>query len=101
MNIRFVIFGFILYLSSFLAGYCYAQNTPTNFTSEKDIAKQAELFFTQENYIGAKPLFSQLLSLHPNDVNYTFKFGVCEIYYLSPSMASESARFLDPNLLLP
>ena len=80
MNIRFVFFGLVLYLLSFTAGYSYAQNAQTNFTSEKEIAKQAEVFFTQENYVGAKPLFSQLLSLHPNDVNYTFKFGVCEIY---------------------
>ncbi|MDD3877697.1 MAG: hypothetical protein PHT69_13835, partial [Bacteroidales bacterium] len=49
----------------------------TAYSSEKDLIKNAELLFKNENYVAALPLYSQLLSLYPRDHMYNYKFGVC------------------------
>lgn len=49
----------------------------TAYKSERDLIKNAEQFFRQENYVEALPLYSQLLSLYPQNTHYNFKFGVC------------------------
>ena len=48
--------------------------------SEKDLQKQAENLFNDQDYIDAFPLFSQLLSLYPDNINYNYKFSVCMLF---------------------
>jgi hypothetical protein len=57
--------------------FAIAQN---NFGSEKELRKQAENLFKDDNYAEALPLFSQLLSLYPKDPNFNYKYGVCLLY---------------------
>ncbi|MDF1672462.1 MAG: hypothetical protein P1U41_03100, partial [Vicingaceae bacterium] len=47
------------------------------YNSEEELKKGADELFEQENYIKALPLFSQLLSTYPKDVNYNYKYGAC------------------------
>ncbi len=54
-----------------------AQN---QYESEDKILKDAEKYFKENNYPKAFPLYSQILSLHPRDFNYNFKFGVCLLF---------------------
>lgn len=51
-----------------------AQN---DFKSEEDLKKNAEELFEETEFAKAMPLYSQLLSLHPKDANFNFRFGVC------------------------
>ena len=48
--------------------------------TEEELIKQAEDLFKDELYINAFPLFSQLLSLYPDNINYNYKFSVCMLY---------------------
>ena len=61
----------------FASQYASAQS---NFGSEKELRKQAEGLFKDDDYASALPLFSQLLSLYPKDPNFNYKFGVCLLY---------------------
>lgn len=61
----------------FVSQYASAQN---NFGSEKELRKQAEGLFKDDDYASALPLFSQLLSLYPKDPNFNYKYGVCLLY---------------------
>lgn len=55
-------------------------NAQNNFGSEKELRKQADNFFKDDEYAAALPLYSQLLSLYPKDPNYNYKYGVCLLY---------------------
>jgi len=55
----------------------YDANCQTTYSSQKDLKKNADILFNEEDYVAALPLFSQLLSLYPKDPNYSYKFGVC------------------------
>lgn len=48
--------------------------------SGKDLKKQADNLFAQEDYTKAYKLYSQLVSNFPKDPEYNFKLGVCMIY---------------------
>jgi hypothetical protein len=61
----------------FASQYASAQS---NFGSEKELRKQAEGLFKDDDYASALPLFSQLLSLYPKDPNFNYKYGVCLLY---------------------
>lgn len=63
----------ILFLFSFSG---FAQD----LKNEADVKKKAEVLFTEQDYVSAFPLFSQLLSLYPKDPNYNYKFGVCLLF---------------------
>lgn len=52
-------------------------NAQVTATSESDLKKQAEKFFSSEDYEPAMPLYSQLLSLYPQNADYNYRFGVC------------------------
>ncbi|HRG58008.1 MAG TPA: hypothetical protein PK323_03570 [Bacteroidia bacterium] len=65
---------FLLLLINFFA---LAQN---NFGSEKELRKQAENLFKDDEFAAALPLYSQLLSLYPKDPNFNYKYGVCLLY---------------------
>src|SRR6185295_17866832 len=51
-----------------------AQKAPA---SEADVKKQADKFFNNEKYVEATPLYSQLLSLYPQNSQYCYRYGVC------------------------
>lgn len=68
--------GTLLFLV-FINFFAIAQN---NFGSEKELRKQAESLFKDDDYAAALPLFSQLLSLYPKDPNFNYKYGVCLLY---------------------
>ena len=50
------------------------------YGSEQELKEGADKLFTEENYVDALPLFSQLLSLYPKDLNYNYKYGACVLY---------------------
>jgi len=64
-------------LITFLLLHFIGANCQTTYKSEKDLKKNAEILFKNENFVAALPLFSQLLSLYPKDPNYSYKFGTC------------------------
>lgn len=47
------------------------------YNSEDELKKAAAELFDAEDYIKALPLYSQLLSTYPKDVNYNYKYGAC------------------------
>lgn len=58
----------------------FVANAQNNFGSEKELRKQAESLFKDDDYAAALPLYSQLLSLYPKDPNFNYKYGVCLLY---------------------
>ncbi len=46
---------------------------------EQKVEDEAFMFFTNKDYDKAMSLFSQLLSLHPQDPSYNYGYGVCLI----------------------
>jgi hypothetical protein len=51
-----------------------------NPSSNKDLIKQADKLFEQEEYSKAYKLYSQLVSNFPKDPLYNYRLGVCMIY---------------------
>ncbi|HIN39137.1 MAG TPA: hypothetical protein EYM84_02555, partial [Flavobacteriales bacterium] len=51
-----------------------------NQKSEKALIKNAEGLFKNEMYIDAYPLYSQLLSIYPDNIKYNYKFSVCMLF---------------------
>ena len=51
-----------------------------SFKNEAELIKQANENFEGGSFMQALPLFSQLVSLHPRNADYNFKFGSCVIY---------------------
>ncbi|MCD4697586.1 MAG: hypothetical protein K8S16_15275, partial [Bacteroidales bacterium] len=47
---------------------------------EGEIITRAEKLFEAKNYQEAMPLFAQLVSVHPENGEYNYKFGVCTLY---------------------
>ena len=64
-------------LITFLLLHFIGANSQTTYKSEKDLKKNAEILFKNDDFVTALPLYSQLLSLYPKDPNYSFKFGAC------------------------
>ncbi len=52
---------------------------PTNVT-EEDVIKQANELFSNDDYQGALPLYAQLVSVHPAEAEYNYRFGVCTLF---------------------
>ena len=78
---------FILLLAAIVSSqFIQAQ---TNFESEADLIKQADKLFNNSDYATAQPLYSQLLSTHPNEGDYLFKYGTCLLF-----MESDKERSL-------
>ena len=69
--------GVFLSISLLHINFALAQE---DFKSEKDLKKNADKIFESKDYIKAFPLFSQLLSIYPNDADYKYKFSVCMLY---------------------
>ncbi len=52
----------------------YAQ---TDYKSEQDLIKQADKAFGAKQYLQALPMYSQIVSNHPDNANYNYALGVC------------------------
>jgi len=52
-------------------------NLFAQYNSEEELKKGANELFEEGNYIKSLPLYSQLLSTYPKDVNYNYKYGAC------------------------
>jgi hypothetical protein len=48
--------------------------------TEQDLAKEAKTLFDAGQYLKAYPLYSQLVSLYPQNPDYNYRFGACAIY---------------------
>jgi tetratricopeptide (TPR) repeat protein len=51
-----------------------------NSVTEEDVIKQANELFSNEDYQGALPLYAQLVSVHPAEAEYNYRFGVCTLF---------------------
>lgn len=64
---------------TFLIFTTLAFSQPADVT-EKDVIKQANELFSNDDYQGALPLYAQLVSVHPADAEYNYRFGVCTLF---------------------
>lgn len=70
-----------------LAGSIQAQQT------EEEIKEKANRLFDQEQYVEATSLFLRLISLHPEDVSYNYKYGTC-LLFNSDDQKKDALRYL-------
>jgi WD40-like Beta Propeller Repeat len=61
--------------------------------TEQQLEKDANALFSKGEYLKAFPMFSQLVSLYPNHLDYNYKFGACAIY--SEPDKSKAIRYLN------
>ncbi len=73
-KVKSVILFFTFFICTILA---FSQQA--NVT-EDDIIKQANELFSEEDYQGALPLYAQLVSVHPAEPEYNYRFGVCTLF---------------------
>ncbi len=72
-TIKTILLGF------FLLGALIPLSAQTK-KDETKLAKEALSFYNAQQLSDAYPLYSQLISLSPSNVDYTFHFGVCAMY---------------------
>ena len=63
-----------------------------DFEDEEDLIKTANKHFSKGEYTQCVELFSQLVSNHPQDPNYNFKYGTCLLF--STEDKEQAIRFL-------
>ena len=61
--------------------------------TEQQLAKEANELFTSGDFLKAYPLYSQLVSLYPQNANYSYRFGACAIY--SDPDKAKAIKFLN------
>jgi len=61
--------------------------------TEDELIKRAGKLFEQEEYVGATPLYLRLLSLHPKNSDYNFRYGSCLLY--NSNQKKEAIRYLN------
>jgi|GEM_PF-2461096 len=59
-----------------VAGSVFAQSSK----EEAQLIEQASTWFEEEHFAQAYPIYSQLVSLHPQDADLNFRFGTCALY---------------------
>ena len=69
---KIVVFAIVLMIFSI--------NAKAQYSSEEELKEAANQFFSDENYIEALPLFTQLLSTYPKDPNYNYKYGASALF---------------------
>lgn len=74
MGKKYFVVLFSVVLMAFLPARLHAQAT------EADVIRNAAAAFDRQDYAAAMPLYSQLLSNHPKDPNYSYRFGVCMLF---------------------
>jgi len=60
--------------------------------SEQQLSKEASSYFGAGDYLKAYPIYSQLVSLHPKNEDYLYRFGACAIY--SDADKSKAIQYL-------
>lgn len=60
--------------------HAFALHAQKSGKNDDDLARRANELFEQGQFAKAYPLYSQLVSLKPNDASYNFKFGTCALY---------------------
>lgn len=60
--------------------------------NEQQLAKEANEYFHSGDFLKAYPLYSQLVSLYPQNADYSYRFGACAIY--SDPDKSKAIKFL-------
>ncbi|NOX46230.1 MAG: hypothetical protein GXO89_04550 [Chlorobi bacterium] len=63
-------------------------------SSEQDIIKKAADFFGNEKFVEALPLYAQLVSVHAENAEYNFCYGVCALF-ANKKDKEQSLRFLN------
>jgi len=76
IKVRQAIF-FLTLVLLFSSHTLFSQKAPAN---ESQLKKQANNYFEDEDYANAYLQYSQLLSLHPDDPNYNYRFGACMLF---------------------
>ena len=61
--------------------------------TEEEIKEKANKLFVQEQYVEATSLYSRLISLHPTDVSYNYKYGTC-LLFNSDDQKKNALRYL-------
>lgn len=61
--------------------------------SEQQLAKEAQTHYADGDFLKAYPIYSQLVSLHPQNADYLFRFGACAIY--ADSDKSKAINYLN------
>jgi hypothetical protein len=61
--------------------------------TEQQMEKEANALFNSGEFLKAYPLFSQLVSLYPNQPDYNYKFGACAIF--SDPDKTKAIKFLN------
>jgi len=76
-NLKKVKSGIVFFAFFICTALAFSQQA--NVT-EDDIIKQANELFSEEDYQGALPLYAQLVSVHPAEPEYNYRFGVCTLF---------------------
>ena len=61
--------------------------------TEDELIKRAGKLFEQEEYVGATPLYLRLLSVHPKNSDYNFRYGACLLF--NSNQKKEAIRYLN------
>ena len=63
-----------------------------DYGDEKDLIKAADKHFEVGDYAECKDLYAQLRGLHPQDPNYSYRYGVCLLFASEDKV--EALRYL-------
>jgi Flp pilus assembly protein TadD len=72
-RIRYVLISLLLFAAPLLYGQGSDQ-------SQSTLIKKAEQLFNSQDFQNALPLYAQLLSVNPEDPDFNYKFGVCNLF---------------------
>ncbi|MDD5571181.1 MAG: hypothetical protein PHD97_08500 [Bacteroidales bacterium] len=73
-------FLILFYCLSFILKQSHTEAQTVLRGEESKVKETADKYFSKEDFISAQPLYSQLLSLHQQNAEYCYKFGVCLLY---------------------
>ncbi|MCT4602688.1 MAG: SPOR domain-containing protein [Marinifilum sp.] len=68
----------LLLIALFISQMLFAQNFSGGKT-EQQIEEEAFTFFDAENYKSALPLYQELINVYPQDPEYNYYLGVCQV----------------------
>ena len=69
----------ILAILLVIGSTCIAFSQNPNLT-EGDVVSNAEVLFNNKDFQNALPLYAQLVSVHPDNPEYNYRFGICTLY---------------------
>ncbi|WP_461631145.1 hypothetical protein [Labilibaculum euxinus] len=78
MNNKMRLHYSLLFLSFFFLQFSVAQSFSGGKT-EQQIEQEAFTFFDGENFINALPLYQELINVYPQDPEYNYYLGVCQV----------------------